>query len=202
MIPVAGGPAAEFFNLVIAPPLEKRRDEQMQSIAEGLKVLEEKFEGFSVESLQHNEQFVTAVMHATPIAIRNHQKEKLEALQNAVLNVAAGTAPEEDLQLVFLNFIDTLTPTHLLTLRLLQDHKRRYHVKLFKDDIKVVRDALGPLDIEREFLDLIIRNLTACGLIDMEHLHSARSERAAWIQGKLTTDMGDQFIAFISSPLD
>ena len=47
--------------------------------------------------------------YATQIAIRNHQRKKLEALRNAVLNSALVNASEEDIQLMFLNFIEYLT---------------------------------------------------------------------------------------------
>ena len=36
-------------------------------------------EGFQLESFQGNEAFVSATMHATQVAIRNHQEEKREA---------------------------------------------------------------------------------------------------------------------------
>lgn len=120
-IPGAGGPLKEFFSALVTPPLTKRRDEWVQSIAEGLVALQQKIHGFTFEALQNNETFVTTVMHATQIAMCNHQKEKLEALRNAVLNVAVGTGPDDDLQLMFLNFVDSLTPWHIRLLRFFQD---------------------------------------------------------------------------------
>ena len=48
----------------------------------------------------NDDEFVSAIQHATQIAVRTHQAEKLEALRNAVLNVAAGTAPGDDLQMI------------------------------------------------------------------------------------------------------
>jgi hypothetical protein len=98
-IPIAGGPLSEFFSALLVPPLTKRREEWLQSIADRLKALEGKVEGFSIEALKDNEMFVTVFMHATQIAIRNHQREKIEALRNAVINVALGRAPDEDLQI-------------------------------------------------------------------------------------------------------
>ena len=119
-IPVVGGPAAELFSAILIPPLARRRDEWLQALADGLRDLQERVRGFRVESLSNNEAFVTAVMHASQTAIRNHQREKRQALRNAVLNVAANRAPKEDVQLMFLNFIDTLTPWHLHVLRFFQ----------------------------------------------------------------------------------
>jgi hypothetical protein len=60
-------------------------------------------------------------MHATQVALRNHHTEKREALCNAVLNVASGNAPQDNIQLMFLDFIDTLTPWHLRILHFFQN---------------------------------------------------------------------------------
>ena len=52
----------------------------------GLQNLEEKVKGLTIDTLQDNDAFITTVMRATQSAIRNHQKEKLEALRNATLH--------------------------------------------------------------------------------------------------------------------
>jgi len=91
VIPLFGGPAVELFQYVLQPPLERRRERWMADVGERLKELERK--GLKLESLQGNEQFITAVMHATHIALRTHQAAKLQALQNAIVNSAAGQAP-------------------------------------------------------------------------------------------------------------
>jgi hypothetical protein len=51
-------------------------------------------------------------MHASQAALRNSQKEKLTALRNAVLNAALPNPPEESIQQMFVNFIDSLTVWH------------------------------------------------------------------------------------------
>ena len=110
-IPVVGGPAAELFQYIVQPPLEKRRARWMEEVGEKLKELEAK--GLDLESLKGNEQFVTAVMHASQAALRTHQTAKLDALRNAILNVAKGQAPDETAQHLFLGFVDSLTEQHL-----------------------------------------------------------------------------------------
>ena len=55
-IPVIGGPAAELFQNVIQPPLEKRRIEWMQQVGEKLQELEEN--GLKMEDLKENEEFI------------------------------------------------------------------------------------------------------------------------------------------------
>ena len=103
-VPVVGGSGVELFQFVIQAPLEKRRVEWMERIGQGLARLEAK--GIDIAGLCESEEFVSAVMYGSQIALRTHQEKKLEALRNAILNVAACSAPEEALQLMFLNFVD------------------------------------------------------------------------------------------------
>ena len=77
VIPVVGGPAVELFQLLIQPPLEKRRTEWMADVGEKLRELEVK--GLKLEDLQKNEEFVSAVMYASHVALRTHKAEKLNA---------------------------------------------------------------------------------------------------------------------------
>lgn len=118
-VPIVGGPATELFSAIITPPLSRRRDAWIESIAEGLERLVQKVDGFRIEDLAENKSFITIVMHASQIAIRNHQGEKLEALRNAILNSALVNPIEDDLQLIFLKFIDDLTPWHFRILEFL-----------------------------------------------------------------------------------
>jgi len=123
-IPYLGGTAVQLLSLVIVPPLERRRAEWMNAVANRLKQLETEVKGFRLESLQKNELFVTAVLHATTAALRTHQEEKLQALQNAVVNTARGIALQESVQLMFLNAVDDLTPVHLKVLEYFDDPKK------------------------------------------------------------------------------
>ena len=55
------------------------------------------------------------------IALRSHQEEKLNALRNGVINTAKPMFPEDDIYLMFINWIDTFTPWHLRILNYLND---------------------------------------------------------------------------------
>lgn len=206
-IPMVGGPAAELFSALIIPPLAKRRDKWVQSIAEGLEELRAKIEGFDVEALRDNPAFVTAVMHATQAAIRNHQEEKLEALRNAVLNVACANAPHEDLQLMFLNFVDTLTPWHLRILRFFQNPTGYGAAKGIKypawhmgGPSTVLEYTFQELRGQRGFYDQVVSDLFSRGLMnsDTSALHTTMT--AAGMFDKRITPMGENFLRFISSP--
>lgn len=110
MIPIAGGPAVELFQSLVQPPLEKRRNAWMDEVGEKLQELEEK--GLDISTLQSNEQFITAVMQASAAAVRTHQQAKLDALRNAIVNIALGATPDETFQHLLLGFIDQLTEMH------------------------------------------------------------------------------------------
>jgi hypothetical protein len=206
-IPYIGGPAAEIFNLVIAPPITKRRDEWMESIAEGLKALEEKVEGFKIEELSKNDTFVTTVMHASQAAIRNHQKEKLEALRAAVLNAASPNAPDEDLQLMFLNWVDELTPLHLRILIFfnspetwVQTHKVHIPDWAEASPMHVFNTVFPDLKDQQLFLEVLLNDLDLKELIDQSKLNN-NMQKMAYLRVTHTTYLGKQFIKFITSPI-
>ncbi len=206
-IPVLGGPAAEIFSAIVVPPLSKRRDEWIESIVKGLKVLEKKIEDFNIETLSQNDVFITTIMHASQVAIRNHQKEKLEVLRNSVLNAALPNAPEEDIQIMFLNFVDTFTPWHLIILKFFdnpQEWGRKsgitYPNRTMGGPSEVLEYAFPELRGRRDFYDQIVKDLFIRGLMNTESLHVTMTSQG--MLASRTTSMGKQFINFITSPIE
>ena len=111
-IPLVGGTISELLS-IIASPISKRRDEWLIRIYNELQQLQNQIPEFDISELSKNEVFITIVMHATQTAIKNHNDEKLEALKNAVLNSAVKIDLDDNMQLMFINYIDSLTPLHL-----------------------------------------------------------------------------------------
>jgi len=108
-------------NLIISPAT-KRRDQWINEyLSKAVQTIAEKATPSVVENLSNNESFLTVVLQATSIALRNHQKEKLEALRNAIINSVLPNAPDESLQLMFLNFIDSFTPCHLIMINFIDN---------------------------------------------------------------------------------
>lgn len=195
MIPVVGGAATELFTTVIVPPLTRRRDEWLQSLANDLAALEGTVAGFKVESLVNNEAFVTMVMEASHLAVRNHVKEKIDALRSAVLNSAI-KPPDEYLQAVLLQFLSIATPWHLRVLAFYGDpeaHASRAGLKLKTGDYvsHVVEHVLPDLKGNEPFRLQIERDLLHYGLIVPE---------GAWYS-KRTTNSGDSVLKMITTPL-
>jgi hypothetical protein len=204
-IPIIGGPAAEIFGAVLEPPLSKRRAEWMDSIAEGLLALEEKVDGFEIENLSNEPEFITTVMHASQIAVRNHQRDKLDALRNAVLNTAVHNAPEEDIQLMFLEFIDVLTPWHLRILRFFQNpsdwaknNNLQYPNWEIGRPLTFLRHAFPELTGREDFYELLIKDLFNRGLLQSPNLNEEMA--AEGLLMSRTTSFGNRFIAYIKTP--
>src|SRR5271154_2200053 len=85
-IPVGGGAAAEIMGIVFGSPLERRREEWFKRLAELVNEIQEHVAELTPEKLSENEAFVSTAIHASQIALRTHQQEKLDALRNAVIN--------------------------------------------------------------------------------------------------------------------
>lgn len=178
-VPIVGGAAAELLGLALAPPLEKRRAEWFESVAERLKKVEVKF-----ETLGDDPAFVTTVLQATQIATRTHQQEKLRALQNAVVNTALHKLADDNLRSLFLAFVDEFTPAHV---RMLAFFKNPTSARQFTGN--------------RQIDDQIVNALVQRGLIEDTRPFAARGRPT---DDPLTnyqwnvTWLGDQFLRFIS----
>lgn len=191
-IPGVGGPAVELFQYLIQPPLEKRRGEWMAQVGEKLQELETK--GLKLDELQKNEEFVSAVMHASQIALRTHQSEKLDALRNAIVNVAKGQAPDATLQNVFLNLVDSFTELHLRILKVFQAPSPPHGLSMGGLS-NVLEHNIPRLRGHRELYDQLWKDLYTRGLVDTGGLHMTMSDSG--LGQKRTTGIGEAFISFI-----
>jgi hypothetical protein len=197
-LPFIGGLLQE----IIQTPIEERRQQWMDEVAHGLRKLEEKVEAFDPNKLKDRPEFISAVLHASQVAMRNHQQAKREALRNAVLNVAAGTAPDEDRQMMFLSWIDTFTQWHMAMLRLFHgpaDFVSVQDVMAGSLSGNVLERAFPELRGQREFYDQVWRDLRNRGLVNTESLHGMMT--SSGLLAKRTTELADEFVKFITSPI-
>lgn len=206
-VPAFGGPLAELFVLAVGAPLEKRRQDWIRRIAEGLEDLQQRFEGFDPARLPENEAFVSTAYQATQAVMRTHYEQKREALRNVVLNAAVRTDIDEHLQQTFVGLVDTFTPLHLRLLRLLQDpaamlgtdFSSRWIVNSSSASMMQVADIAFPsLKDQHERLDQITRELHGHGLSVIKFLGGAMSPMQT--RTKRTTPLGDSFLSFITAP--
>lgn len=114
-----GGVVLELLGIAAS----KRRDALLEEITLGLHRLEAQVDGFNIESLADNEAFVSTTLDVVAIGVRTHRKAKLEAARNIVLNAALPNAPDDNLQKIFVTWLDQMTEWHFAMLELSRTHR-------------------------------------------------------------------------------
>jgi hypothetical protein len=204
-VPYAGGAAAEAFQLIFSPPIEKRKFAWMEDVAEAIRKLEAAGKTVA-EDLASNPIFLDTMMHASQAAIRTSRAEKWEALRNAVSNAALPHAPDETRQQIFINFVDTLTVWHLRILRLFADPRAWYQSVNRKPPewhitgslSQLLTDAYPELAKEDKLNEKLFKDLYEAGLLSSSGFKTMMSG-----SGPLeprATELGNQFLEFISAP--
>lgn len=194
-IPLVGGPAVELFQLLVQPPLERRRFAWMERV--GHKLVELETQGLDLSKLQENEQFLTAVMQASSAAIRTHQQSKLDALKNAIIHIAIGEAPEETLQHILLGFIDEFSEMHFRVLTFA--HSPVAPVGLAMGSLaNVLEDNIPTLCGQNALYNQIWNDLYVRGLVNTERLSTTMSGNG--LSQSRTTPIGITLLNFISDP--
>ncbi|MEX0905101.1 MAG: hypothetical protein WD604_13575 [Balneolaceae bacterium] len=122
MVPM-GSAAYELLTTIVVPLHEKKRREFIHDLASRLKKLEDQGQ-IDFEELGRNEEFNTITTKAILLAQQNHQKEKLEALRNIVVNASEKLTKEViefDEVDYFLSILNRISPYHILILKKYQD---------------------------------------------------------------------------------
>jgi hypothetical protein len=203
-VPYIGGPLATILD-VVGPPLERRREKWLFDLADRIAELQGRVGELS-RPLDENDAFISAVQHATQIAMRSHQDEKLEALKNAVTNSALVGAPGDDLQLMFLRFIDELTPWHLRILSLFDNppaylELRGTHAEgIASGGCSILVERCHPdLRGQSEFIAQLVRDLQSRGLLAQGNFLNVTMTGHGLISQR-STALGRELIRFITRP--
>jgi uncharacterized protein (DUF697 family) len=204
-VPVAGAALAVAFVTAMGWRLEQRRDEWFTTLAEGLEELREQLADIDFENLAANDLFVDAVVTTTRTIEHTHQQEKIAALRNAVLNSVAPDAPDADTQAIFLNLVDRYTPSHLRLLMLWDDPSAWFAAHgltppqgvMSGSRTLTVEAGLPEMRGRKEFYLLIANELGSAGLLTASLSGMVTS---AALMDRLTTNLGREFVRFISPP--
>lgn len=208
-IPFAGGPAAEVLGALIQPVIERRKTAWLEGIAQGLDDLSKQVADLTPERLAQDEAFTTAFLHASQIAMRTHQQDKLEALRNATLNVAVGAALDASVQLMLLDALDTLTPWHLILLDCIADPvawsaRRQYPLAPgHTPDASIIfgayfRDKMPVEGFDAQLLQDLYNHGLAANKVNPRGLPMTFHDPEDTIPR--ITEMGTRFLKFITSP--
>lgn len=191
-IPVVGGLVSELLPLLLQSPLEKRRDEWMTYVGDKLKELEAT--GLNLKELESNEEFISATLHATHIALRTHLRSKHEALRNAIVNIALQKTPEDSVRTFFLNCIDDFTDIHVSMLKVYDE--KTPHEEIKNGDAQYMYKRIPELTNIPQVFDAFRAELISRGLVNGNGWYIQPGPPAAYAWR--TTSIGKQLLSFIS----
>lgn len=208
IVPLVGSPLSELVTAIFGSPISKRRDEWLIYVVEGLEETKARLKDFDPENLKDNEQFISATLQATQIAIRNHQKEKLEALRNALLNTAVGINIDETVQLMFIEAIDVLTPLHLRVLKFF-DNPSKYlqskkipapRVNMQGSRFQILQMALPEVAGKVDLAKIVVNDLSSRGFLsgDAGSITVMVSPEGQF--QSLAAEIGKSFLRYITDP--
>ncbi len=203
--PLIGSVASEIFSMVIASPLEKRKEKWMLKIAESIEELQNKVEGFDVHSLCEDELFISVLNRASQLALSNHQEEKIDALKNVVINTALKISIDENEEMMFINMIDSLTPWHLKIINYFENPKERFEEFGIKPREYMMGSPITPLqefypELENKdsFINLIVNDLYNKGIFNVKDLNCTMTSNGMY--SSRLTEYGMRFLRYIKYP--
>jgi hypothetical protein len=203
-IPIVGSIASELLGLLVTPPLEKRRQNWMTEVGTKLKELEENNK-IDLSTLADNEQFIDTVLVATTLALKTSEEEKIKAFKNAILNTALGESADKTKGQIFLNLLDSFTVWHIKILHLIDNPTKWFEnagqtpPSFYMGSLSsVLTTAFPPLSGQQELVDVIWRDLHDNGFHNTSGLMTTMSGNG--LLANRTTQLGQEFLKFISSP--
>jgi hypothetical protein len=200
-LPIVGAIASELLGLIVAPPLEKRRNRLLTEIGQRLRDLE-KAKRLDISSLTGNQLFIDTVLQATSYALKTSDEAKVTAFKNAIINTALNDSAEDTTGQIFLNLIDSFTTWHIRILYLFNDPE-----EWFKKNGRptpsymsgglnsVVTHAYPALKGQSELANIIWADLRGAGLHNSGDLGVMMT--GSGLLAQRTTDMGKRFLKYI-----
>jgi hypothetical protein len=203
-VPIVGTAASEIFNMVLTAPVEKRKEEWLVRIYNTLQELQEKVEGFQIEELSDNEQFISIMTRASQLAIMNHQEEKLTALHNAIINTALDISIDENEQMMFLNLVDIFTPWHLKLIYYFENPDLRFIEKGIQKPNVIYGGLIDGLEAyyvelnrKEDFVKIIFKELYNNGITNTSEIGGMMSASHNGIYASRLTSYGSRFLSYI-----
>jgi len=202
-IPIVGSLASEIFGLIVTPPLEKRRAEWMNEVAEKLKELESKGQ-IDFDKLREDDQFLNIMLQSTSFALKTSEKEKILCFKNALTNAARGECPDKTKTQIFLNQLDNFTTWHIRILKLIDNPKYWYKRQereqpnyMMGSISSMLKDAFPELKSQDELIEVIWNDLENVGFHRTGSVKTTMSGDG--VLSNRTTEFGQEFLDFISN---
>jgi len=205
------GPAGDLFALLIPTPFERRWAGWMERCEMRFRHLAARDHELFAR-LRNNEEFISVFIAASQAAVRTHHGQKRVMLASAAVNAANGAGIAVDLQLMFIRFVDELTPGHFRLLDLFAEHEEVMarlsgYEPLRQFVLSVAPPAMSPPEFKLLCNDLQSRVLVRFSeaLDDFGGLAvvNALATEGSGIGPKVAvTDLGRSFLAFVRDDID
>jgi hypothetical protein len=200
--PFIGGSLSALFQAIFPAPINRRRDKWLQRLGQTVEELLQRVEDLTPEALSENDRFISATLHASQIALRSHQEEKLLLLQNILTNIMLHLGDDFDLQSLHIRLIDELTPLHIRMLDFESDPDR-FAKQYFSKKPRETSHGYGSLAELWNYIypdcpansgpaAIVAKDLYIRGL--------SRQERLSGAKKKISTKLGDEFLMYIKQP--
>lgn len=193
-IPIGGTLISCIWDSIKSNCVQKRLDEWKQLVEERLAHLET-----TLEDIGQNENFTSAMFHATESAIKTAERQKREYLANAVLS-SVSCSLDESIIMMFFGMIDRYTLWHLKILTFFKDptsfkniSSNNYMMGSPKGPLYEVYPELREND---KLVDKIVKELYNDGMMSTENLNCTMSGRG--MVDSRVTELGSQFVQFLS----
>lgn len=206
LVPYLGGFLTE--AVALYDPVKKRREAWEQMLTSAVMELQERH-SLNLDSIMRNEAFVSFALQASDIAMRNHQREKLDALRNAIVSVGEPHQLNEDLAFQFLRYVEVLTCTHIKMLASMSRNPDAMTRCTTFGDVCRELELLGFSQLSREVMRAFLRDLQAVNLLNLADLGDLDGYQSGgqimWTSGAtgtappIVTDLGKQFLTFVGA---
>lgn len=194
-----------FFNLLLLPSIEKRRDRFLTQVGTDLAVMAGRVHDLEDRMAGREDTFATITLNAAFAAVKTTDEAKLQRLRNAAVNAAAMTDVDASMGEMFIQAVSDLTPLHIEVLTYLSDPAAGMRAR----DIDPRDYARGPRKaafsaafpglglLPHEMGGVIMRELYARGFILTDEIDQPPTGETL-VTAPLTTDIGLMFLAFIN----
>lgn len=194
VIPVGGALITGVWDSIKSNCAQERLNQWQTLIEERLSKIDA-----TLDDIGKNENFTSAMLQATELAIKTSENDKRVYLANAVLNSL--TCPfEESVVMMFINMIEKYTLWHLKILDFFQNPKKFDGVnegKYYGGSPKnVLFDVYPELSDKEEYVDKITHELYSDGLMNTENLDCIMT--SSGMVASRVTEIGNDFINFIT----
>ncbi len=200
----AVGAAIELISWIVGTPLERRREEWFVEIGQRILALEARGE-VDAKKLASDPVFTDTFVQATRVAIATSDREKIEALHNAVTNSALPGAPEAAMRQMFLRWVEDFNEWHLRVLAFFAAPSNSFEQSGIPAPSVMITKTFGSLIMVR-YPDLVRftpfrtvwRDIQNAGLIRGEFGPEDAMPENTRAYG-IASNLGLQFLAFISA---